>query len=87
MPPFTESEENGEGDDSFVELDSEEVYRKIELFERVCLLCFFIPLSISFSLSNDCFLGPPNSDPRNGSYSQRRLRLQSTYERANARWG
>ncbi|VDM66121.1 unnamed protein product [Strongylus vulgaris] len=29
-----QSEENGEGDESFAELDSEEVYRKIELFER-----------------------------------------------------
>ncbi|KAK6046238.1 dihydrouridine synthase [Cooperia oncophora] len=34
MKNMLQSEENGEGDESYVELDSEEVYRKIELFER-----------------------------------------------------
>ncbi|KJH46213.1 hypothetical protein DICVIV_07733 [Dictyocaulus viviparus] len=34
MKNMLQSEENGEGDESFAELDSDEVYRKIELFER-----------------------------------------------------
>ncbi|KIH53326.1 hypothetical protein ANCDUO_16550 [Ancylostoma duodenale] len=35
MKNMLQSEENGDGDESFAELDSEEVFRKIELFERV----------------------------------------------------
>ncbi|EYC25585.1 hypothetical protein Y032_0011g1288 [Ancylostoma ceylanicum] len=34
MKNMLQSEENGDGDESFAELDSEEVFRKIELFER-----------------------------------------------------